>query len=468
MNLLVATDFSEPARHAADLGAALARRLGDTLVLAHASEPMLAVAPDFAVDTDQMQQVITERAGVRLREEAARLRAGGAEVEVRLVFGSAPEAISTLAGELDARLVVVGTHGRSAVPRFFLGSAAERIVLHAERPVLVARPANPGVPEGAPAAFADAGRPLRVVVGVDRTTAARTAIDWIAGLRAVTPVDVTFVHFYWPPEQFARLGLAGARDMLEPDEATVAILRRELAAFIGELPGRGEVSIEVLPGWGELGSHLTTLASERHADLLALGTHQRRGLKRLWLGATMQPALHAARLPVLCIPAREREVPHRANVPRVRSVLAVTDLSPLGNEAVLHACGLVARDGGSPPVVHLLHVHERHLPSPLYAYTDTRGAIAGTPVEAEYRRQLEALVPADARAAGIETQVHVIDGGYPPTAILQAAARLGVDAICIGSHGRSGLSKALMGSVAEAVMQGADRPVYVVRAPAVR
>ena len=49
--------------------------------------------------------------------------------------------------------------------------------------------------------------------------------------------------------------------------------------------------------------------------------------------------------------------------------------------------------------------------------------------------------------------------------ILQAAARLDADAICMGTHGRSGLMKALLGSQAEAVLRGAKVPVLLVPSP---
>jgi nucleotide-binding universal stress UspA family protein len=48
-------------------------------------------------------------------------------------------------------------------------------------------------------------------------------------------------------------------------------------------------------------------------------------------------------------------------------------------------------------------------------------------------------------------------------AILDAAERHGVGAVCVGSHGRSGVAKALLGSIAEACVKRSRRPVYVVR-----
>jgi hypothetical protein len=61
-------------------------------------------------------------------------------VVVHLLHGSPAEAIVWLAAHLEADLVIVGTHGRRALPRFLLGSVAERVLRTAGCPVLVERP----------------------------------------------------------------------------------------------------------------------------------------------------------------------------------------------------------------------------------------------------------------------------------------------------------------------------------------
>ena len=77
--------------------------------------------------------------------------------------------------------------------------------------------------------------------------------------------------------------------------------------------------------------------------------------------------------------------------------------------------------------------------------------------------ELRALVPAEAEKLGITTHVSVIDGGKAAETIMQAAERLNVDAISLASHGRGGLARALLGSVAEEVVRRSTRPVLVVR-----
>jgi len=149
----------------------------------------------------------------------------------------------------------------------------------------------------------------------------------------------------------------------------------------------------------------------------------------------------------------------RPTLPRILTVLAPTDLSAIGNAAVPHAYALLRATGG---VVELCHVHEYAIPDPSYAYALPDRLSAAD--RAALVAQLRALVPAEAEELGITTHVSVIDGGKTAETIVAAAERLNVDAISLGSHGRGGVAKALLGSVADAVVRQAHRPVLVVPA----
>jgi nucleotide-binding universal stress UspA family protein len=175
-----------------------------------------------------------------------------------------------------------------------------------------------------------------------------------------------------------------------------------------------------------------------------VGTHPRSGLSRLWHGSVANGVLHHAPMSVLIVPAPESAAP-AGRVRPFRDVLATTDLSPLGDAGVGPAYAMLPAGG----TVFLLHVLEH-----------------GQPIEARAARdRLEALVPVDADARGVATEFHVIAAHPVAHAIVAAAERLGADAICMASHGRSGWSEALAGSVAREVLAASGRPVLVVRPP---
>lgn len=78
------------------------------------------------------------------------------------------------------------------------------------------------------------------------------------------------------------------------------------------------------------------------------------------------------------------------------------------------------------------------------------------------RRRLAAL-EARARRAGVATSARVVRSPVPFDAIVRAARRLGADLIVIGTHGRTGLARVVLGSVAERVVALAPCPVLTVR-----
>jgi nucleotide-binding universal stress UspA family protein len=375
-------------------------------------------------------------------------------VEERLETGSPPaHAIADVAGALNPQLVVLGSHGRRPLPRLLMGSVAESALLRIEQPVLVVPSQEKGEPE------LPTDRRWRIAVGVDLSNTTAAALDWVRELRAGVACDVVLIHLYWPIAEYTRFGQRGPRAFFEADPATVALLERSLAPHIGTLPGIGDTTLRILPSWGSLGERLIDEAKSEKADLLVLGTHHRHGLARLWHGSTVPGALHTAALPVVCV-SRSPRPAASPPIPRLRAILAPTDLSQLGNRAIAHAYALARADRG---VVHLLYVHERALPDPPYLYAPSSEGALTPGQEHELRARLLEQVPPEAAALGITTDVTIVDGGAPAEVICQTAERLGADAISLGSHGRGGLGQAVMGSVAARVLHHARIPVFVVR-----
>lgn len=138
----------------------------------------------------------------------------------------------------------------------------------------------------------------------------------------------------------------------------------------------------------------------------------------------------------------------------IRRVLHPTDFSDRSRPAFDLACAL-ARDYGAEVVV--LHVAQLPLLMPV------EGMLVPTPMgEMEASRgPLERIRPAD---PGVPVSHRLVEGD-PAEEILKAAADTAADLIVLGTHGRGGLSRVLMGSVAEAVVRKAACPVLTVKAP---
>jgi nucleotide-binding universal stress UspA family protein len=134
-NILVATDFSEPAEVATDYGQDLARSYGATLHVMHVIEDMLALyAPELGFALPSIEQNI--EAAVQRDLDSMQQHGGESFRTVVTRSSNVSYAITQYAKANAIDLIVVGTHGRGAVSRFLMGSVAERVVRTAPCPVL--------------------------------------------------------------------------------------------------------------------------------------------------------------------------------------------------------------------------------------------------------------------------------------------------------------------------------------------
>src|SRR5215475_13142985 len=124
---------------------------------------------------------------------------------------------------------------------------------------------------------------------------------------------------------------------------------------------------------------------------------------------------------------------------RIRNILYPTDFSPYSTQAYFHAVALAESHGASLTVLFVY--------APSAGTPDPAGGNAADP--RHWREQLEQIRPVN---ENIPVH-HVFLEGDPATEIIRYAADAGVDLIVMGTHGRTGLERLLMGSVAEKVMR---------------
>jgi nucleotide-binding universal stress UspA family protein len=140
--VLVATDFSPTSVHALDYARMLAHRFDAPLHLLHVVEdPVVAAAwsEAYAVDVAGLRARLILEAEGRIKAQADAL--GDITVTTEVLVGSPARAIVGAAADRGAGLIVMGTHGRSGVTHWLLGSVAERVVRTAPCPVLTVRDA---------------------------------------------------------------------------------------------------------------------------------------------------------------------------------------------------------------------------------------------------------------------------------------------------------------------------------------
>jgi nucleotide-binding universal stress UspA family protein len=141
-NILVATDFSPASRPAFQRAVEMAASNGAALWIAHVAAPPMPMSPDGYVLPrmyDEIEQAVRIEAQKKLRSLVGRAVKGGVRARGLLLRGAPHEAISRAARGHRADLLVLGTHGRTGVARFFIGSVAARVVATASCPVLTVR-----------------------------------------------------------------------------------------------------------------------------------------------------------------------------------------------------------------------------------------------------------------------------------------------------------------------------------------
>ena len=132
-----------------------------------------------------------------------------------------------------------------------------------------------------------------------------------------------------------------------------------------------------------------------------------------------------------------------------KKILFPTDFSEASDEAFQHAISLAHDTGATLLIVHC--------EEPPMAYGETFTPLPSS-IDDDLHRRLTAVVPPD----DISCE-HRLLIGDPSSEIVRLAEAEGVDMIVMGTHGRTGLSRLIMGSVAEAVVRRASCAVYTVR-----
>jgi nucleotide-binding universal stress UspA family protein len=360
-------------------------------------------------------------------------------VKGRVKLGRAAEVIAAAVEANPPLVLVLGTHSRGKLDRALFGSVAEHSLRLARCPVLI-------VPQGSVSWLDDwkrEQRPLMITAGMDFSPASQAALQWLRNLRKEKPCDVDIVYLYRPLRESNRLGLPLVAGEDEGQGEIASILERELRARVGELPGTGSARVRARPLWGDEINPLVWEGETDGADLILVGTSQGSG------PSTALDVLRSAKTPVLCVPLAA-ETKHQAPAREpLRHVAVFTDMSELGDAAVSEAVWLL-RGRGQLTICHVARPEE-----------------AGSDGQSRERieRKLPSLAVTGAAGQAIRIKTLVHENPQASEGIVQAIRRIGPDLVVMGSHGRSGVSRAVLGSVAESVVRQTSMSVVIVPPP---
>ena len=287
--ILLATDGNEDSTRAALAAVDLSMLTGARLHVVH----VWTGAPPPAYPgraLDDYSRLAAEEAGEVLRRHAWYARVDGAEVAgEHLRAGKPVEEITTLARELDADLVVIGSRGAGWLKRLVTGSVSEGVVRGVPCPVLVVR---------ATAAWP----PTRIVVGDDGSGPAKRAGELAAELAGLFGARILLVRAYENPPEPVGGRRARERRELDADLSRDRQILDERAEHLAAL-GRSRTEtrmVETKPAPG-----VSSVAGRDAGDgtLLAVGSRGLGALGRAVSRSVSTHALRTARGPVLVVPS---------------------------------------------------------------------------------------------------------------------------------------------------------------------
>jgi nucleotide-binding universal stress UspA family protein len=202
--------------------------------------------------------------------------------------------------------------------------------------------------------------------------------------------------------------------------------------------------VETVVRFGSPAERILELSETRDNALVVLASHGRSGIGRAIVGSVAARVVQNSRQPVFLVRARDGAQDDQIDKP-IESILVPVDGSTLAERAIPTISSLFKHETAH---IHLLHVIE----SPRFAIKSQAE---------EYTNWLATQISESGTPASAE-----VTEGRPSDEINGAAARKDVDLIAMSTHGRTGLNRVVLGSVAERVLHNAERPLLLVPARA--
>lgn len=194
-------------------------------------------------------------------------------------------------------------------------------------------------------------------------------------------------------------------------------------------------------------------ARDNGIDLIVMGTHGRRGLRRLFIGSVAEEVVRLSTCPVLTV-----HTSTTMETPVIRDILVPIDYSPHSRAALRQASDLAVEFGAS---LDLLHVIEEPL-HPAFYNTGVFSIYDIQPdIEVRAEEHLRELYR-DASETSVEVRYHVMPG-HAAREIVRFAEERRSGLIVTSTHGLTGIEHLLIGSVAEKVTRMAPCPVLTVK-----
>ena len=279
MKILLPYDGSAHARRAVQFVAARTPLAGrePAVWLLNVQPPLLVEIPT-AVTRKRLSDLYAMRAEAVLRPARTILKRARLDVHGTHLVGVAGLRIARMARDKNVDLIVMGSHGRTAVAGMLLGSVASTVLVHCDNPVLLLRDSDVPMAES-----------LRVGVAVDGSQYGEAAVRWALAHRDLFGPQPRFelLHAVRELPLQTKTLLANLADMSFTQEKVRALRKQEYGRAVrSTLPlfAQAGVPVKQVDLTGEAGEQLAAYA-RRNLDVLVMGSHGQGLFKAAVLGS---------------------------------------------------------------------------------------------------------------------------------------------------------------------------------------
>jgi nucleotide-binding universal stress UspA family protein len=280
----------------------------------------------------------------------------------------------------------------------------------------------------------------KILCPVDFFPASDRAVKYAAGLARSYDASLHLLHVIAPLVTTAYEYPINTYDIIRSMETASG---REMKKLEAKLKAMG-VDVRTEVRTGNIQDAIKRSIATVKPDLIAMGTHGRRGVERWLMGSVTEWLMRHTPVPVITLSARGR-----LKQPVFKRILVTTDFSEGTNDALSYAFS-IAQENDSR--ISLMHVVNDLAVEPPGRYR--RPLVTGV------QKQLEDLIPPEA-ANWCDIDVRV-EEGLPYQVILSVLKREKPDLLVMNIHGKGMLDRALLGSTAERVVRAAECPVMLI------
>lgn len=283
----------------------------------------------------------------------------------------------------------------------------------------------------------------KILVPLDGSPLAEQILPYVRSL-AVTyniPVELLWVNdvelAQWPPRSGKEY------------------LRQTTAKYLSAVK-----RIDSIEANGKPAEEIVRRAAAEPGCLIAMATHGMSGMRRWLIGSVASKVAQMAQNPLLLV--RPIENADLAAVIELKTIFVPLDGSGLAEKALTHAVALAK---GLKLAVQLLRVYA--LPSDAYIVTDGVIAQGAAQFREAMQKEAESYLEGKVetlRAEGLDDVIGTAIEGDAASEIIDLAANTANSLVAMSTHGRSGMGRWLLGSVAEKIIQNSHAPVLLIRA----